>query len=52
MRMRMRKKAVAEMKNLRVRHYHPDEPDKNHHKDDPDEPDDPDKDDAPKIEQH
>lgn len=33
--MRMRKKAEAETKNLRERHYHPDEPDK---------------DDAPKIE--
>ena len=50
--MRTRKKAEAETKNLRERHYHPDDPDKNHHKDEtnPDDPDDPDKKDAPKIE--
>ena len=49
--MRMRKKAEAETKNLRERHYHPDEPDKNHkkHKDE-NNPDDPDKKDAPEIE--
>ena len=48
----MRKKAEAEMKTKRdERHYHLDEPDKNHkkHKDE-NNPDEPDKKDAPEIE--